>query len=396
MEQYITRSLIGRKNRFEDWRNLILNVYVNAKSREEIDELFEYVNETLIQPFRERFVLDISTETKRTLSAKRVKEIFYKEMDNGDAAVLYDAILKNDFIKMKKDYNEWRRLGSELCGLGFDYMEDEDEETFEKKHWDRQRSIILESGSKEKAVERLLNMEWDTEDHINEVNFHDDASFMFTCSKLVYEKNMYKGKIDFAASLYSLQDNIEAAAEELISVMECICEITPMSTGAITIEANRRFASPSMNYFTGRDVGDIQVNDEKYSIFEWLELKYTDGFEWANILAPQVADKIASLDNIKKSSDFKIRERADGGVSIYVNSPIMKYKASVYAPYYRELSGCLRPGYDEEKIEFLNFGRENIYIPPEEYVIDGDTVYFKRGNFDFINVPFDSSKLFST
>ena len=83
MEQYITRSLIGRKNRFEDWRNLILNVYVNAKSREEIDELFEYVNETLIQPFRERFVLDISTETKRTLSAKRVKEIFYKEMDNG-------------------------------------------------------------------------------------------------------------------------------------------------------------------------------------------------------------------------------------------------------------------------------------------------------------------------
>ena len=52
--------------------------------------------------------------------------------------------------------------------------------------------------------------------------------------------------------------------------------------------------------------------------------------------------------------------------------------------------------YDEEKIEFLNFGKENIYIPPEEYVIDGDTVYFKRGNFNFINVPFDSSKLFST
>lgn len=396
MEQYITRSLIGRKKRFEDWRNLILNVYVNAKSREEIDELFEYVNETLIQPFRERFVLDISTETKRTLSAKRVKEIFYKEMDNGDAAVLYDAILKNDFIKMKKDYNEWRRLGSEMCGLGFDYMEDEDEEAFEKKRWDRQRSIILESGSKEKAVERLLNMEGDTEDHINEVNFHDDASFMFTCSKLVYEKNMYQGKIDFEAKLYCLQDNIEAAAVELISVMERICEITPMSTGFITVGINPQFASPSMNYFTRIKSGDVEVNGEKYDVFEWLKLKYTEGLEWANILAPQVADKIASLDDIKKSSDFKITRRDDGGVSIYVNSPIMKYKASVYAPYYRELAGCLRPGYDEEKIEFLNFGKENIYIPPEEYVIDGDTVYFKRGNFNFINVPFDSSKLFST
>ena len=65
----------------------------------------------------------------------------------------------------------------------------------------------------------------------------------------------------------------------------------------------------------------------------------------------------------------------------------MEYKASVYAPYYRELAGCLRPGYAERKIELLNFLRENMYIPPEEYVIDGDTVYFKRGNFDFINIP---------
>ena len=70
-----------------------------------------------------------------------------------------------------------------------------------------------------------------------------------------------------------------------------------------------------------------------------------------------------------------------------------KWSVLCYENRYSQESGLLK---DKEKIEFLNFGKENIYIPPEEYVIDGDTVYFKRGNFNFINVPFDSSKLFST
>ena len=398
IEKYIKKSIAGRDYFLVDGRKLVLSINFNWRSNEEVLQAGEMVFERLVSAFDDRFILDIGTDTRSSVSRKRVMDILAKEVKRGYGAFCYDGIVKTDRIQKKVDFARWFEGFSDVkrpARPGDKELIDSEEAScfHERRRASRLKEILAGLEAKNEVqyfrnmVERILTAECETEDYFVSFPCYD-FGLLFQTGTCEKNRDAKIGTLHFMVNHCALEENANEAAEELWILCQKICAAFPLSNGYVCINGTgpKMYASPAMNYFEDFDAG-LVFDPEIKKLFDtrtWLGLNYADGLEWGNVFSPRVAEKIKDLDKLQKSENFVVFRREDGGVTIRSRKPLMEYRAKDYEEIYKELRDCLRPGYSKRSIATIREEWDEIYIPPEEYLVDGGIAHFRRGNFNFL------------
>lgn len=392
LKVFFKSAAVERASYYIDKRALCLHAALVGSMQDNLS-FAEKVYEDFLLALKPVGLFGSMTDERQNVKIERLLDTFRNEFEKwGESQFISDFFLKTDRIRTKKDLKEQE---NKLLAIAPDFL-------YEQKVFDawfrkceKYAARFPESERKEILVKELLHSSQDVPGFCG--NF-EDARIWLSAKKYGTPKDLYKVTLSVRIQVASLGEHVNAAADYLRKWLEDVSEHYACISGFVGKGAlSGQFVSPQMEYFAWYEDGIVESsNGDRYGAKEWMEVNFAEGIEWANVFSPCIVNKIRNAEKLKSVEGVEMKKMKSGSIAISSKKNFRDFSAEEAKKLYPYLEGCLRPGNVTIKIKNLSHNLHDLPIPESWYRIEGDSITFSRGNFEFITSVSDETALSRT
>lgn len=361
LNECIVRSVLSAETRYIDGSYISLDFIANIKNENELNYVVDWLYSNFIESMSGEYVMLKTVDGPTSQRNERFREAFLEGCQhNRWCEYIADAYKKdNRFTSLKKieKYQEYLHENSSSVG---------------KTTW---RNCIKEACSELEGY-NLMSYLFDVKPEIvMETEQMHDAHVSITYRRS--EKALITCEIEIGLAAYSLK-SVDKAATWLASTFSELMERVEILRGSLFRE-NDFFAKYGTDEWS---LFEYELSSLSETLWDYRESNYISSFEWLTILPPGVISD--ELLKIVDADEYAKIKRIGSNYVVTAGNPISKHKRKFYKGLYENLEDYMLPGFSKVSIYDLRPNFEDLWVPENQYAIQGETVYFLRGNFDYI------------